>query len=142
MAMLIVQLRVKDYRKWRRLYEAQAPARRKATMGSAQVYRDADDPQKLAIIFKVKETDKAKDYLESPQLREVMKAAGVIGKPVKTFLTTHSRPAPSPGASPSSQRSELREKPPEASTDAWARFQQAFQAWQDEAAKLMRPGKP
>src|SRR5262245_36486147 len=126
MAMLIVQLRVRDYRRWRRLFDAQAHLRKKATMGSAQVYRDADAPHKLAIVFKVQDIDKAKAYLDSTQLHEVMKAAGVIGTPVKTFAATasHSRPQPAKGRT--SPRKELREKPPEASTDAWVRFQQAF----------------
>jgi quinol monooxygenase YgiN len=142
MAMLIVQLRVKDYRKWRRLYDAQAHLRKKATMGSAQVYRDADKPHKLAIVFKVRDIDKAKAYLDSAHLREVMKAAGVIGKPIRTFAGATLQSLPQPVKGKASGRKELREKPPEASTDAWVRFQQAFQAWQDEAAKLLRPIKP
>jgi hypothetical protein len=142
MAMLIVQLRVKDYRKWRRVYDVQAPARRKATLGSAQVYRDADDPNKLAIVFKVKDLGKAKEYLESDELSKVMKAAGVIGKPTRNLLTTASKTVASPVTAARPERRGLREKPPEASTDAWVRFQQAFQAWQNEAARLLRPVKP
>jgi len=141
MAMLIVQLRVKDYRRWRRLFDAQAHFRKKATMGSAKVYRDADAPHKLAIVFKVRDIDRAKAYLDSAHLREVMKAAGVIGKPVRTLAATASQSLPLPAKEKASRREELREKPPEASTDAWVRFQQAFQAWQDEAAKLLRPIK-
>src|SRR5437867_12127057 len=97
MAMLIVQLKVKDYRKWRRVYDAQAPARRKATMGSAQVYRDADDPRKLAIVFKIKDIGRAKEYLDSDRLKEAMRMAGVIGKPTRTFVQPEAQPIPSPG---------------------------------------------
>jgi len=141
MAMLIVQLRVRDYRKWRRVYDAQAHLRKKATMGSAQVYRDAYDPHKLAIVFKVRDVDKAKAYLDSAHLQEVMKTAGVIGKAARTFAATASQSVPLPAKEKASRRKELREKPPEASTDAWVRFQQAFHAWQDEAAKLLRAAK-
>jgi hypothetical protein len=56
MGMLIVQHRVKDYRKWRRAYDAQAPMRRKAGLGSGHVYRSADSPDQIAIVFKTKDS--------------------------------------------------------------------------------------
>ena len=86
MGMLIVQHRVRDYRKWRRAYDGHASVRRKAGLDSGQVYRGADDPHKIAIVFKVKDTDKAKNFVESDDLRKVMRAAGVVGKPAMTLL--------------------------------------------------------
>jgi heme-degrading monooxygenase HmoA len=82
MGALIVQHRVKDFKKWRKAYDAHAPARRKAGLTSAQVYRGTDDPHKVAIVFKVKDVERAKAFGESDDLKKVMKAAGVIGKPV------------------------------------------------------------
>ena len=135
MGMLIVQHRVRDYRKWRRAYDGHAPVRRKAGLDSGQVYRGADDPHKIAIVFKVKDTDKAKNFIESDDLRSVMKAAGVVGKPAMTLL----------GAGPQARSSAVprqvagtgtpQEKPPEASADVWARYQHAVAAWQKGPAK-------
>jgi hypothetical protein len=90
MGTLFVQHRVKDYRKWRKAYDAHAPARRKAGLMSAQVYRGADDPHRVAIVFKVKNVEQAKAFGESDDLRKAMKAAGVIGKPMITLIGENS----------------------------------------------------
>ena|SRR5579872_6756856 len=90
MGTLIVQHRVKDYRKWRKAYDAHASARRKAGLTSAQVYRGVDDLHKVAIVFKVKDVERAKAFGESDDLRKVMKAAGVIGKPTITLVSESS----------------------------------------------------
>jgi hypothetical protein len=95
--MLIVQHRVKDYRKWRRTYDAHAPARKKAGLGSAQVYRGADDPLRVAIVFKVKDIDRAKTFIESDDLRRALKSSGVIGKPAITLIGAGPQPAPYAG---------------------------------------------
>jgi hypothetical protein len=135
MGMLIVQHRVRDYRKWRRAYDGHASVRRKAGLDSGQVYRGADDPHKIAIVFKVKDADKAKNFVESDELRKVMRAAGVVGKPAVTLHGTgpqaRSRAVPRQvgGKGPS------QEKPPEASADVWARYQRAVAAWQKGPAK-------
>jgi len=126
MGALVIQHRVKDYRKWRRTYNAHAPARRKGGLGSAQVYRGADDPLKVAIVFKVNNGDKAKAFVESDDLKRVMKAAGVIGKPTITLITTAPEPALDAGMPARAGRLEQREKPAEANADAWARYQQAL----------------
>ena len=141
MGMLIVQHRVKDYRKWRQAYDAHAPMRRKAGLRSGDVYRGADDPDRIAIVFKDGDSDKAKEFLQSDDLRKVMKAAGVIGKPTITLIVERPLP-PQAGPSAGSGRRRLPEKPPEASADTWRRFQQAFDALQKgspQSAGTKRP---
>jgi len=135
MGTLIVQHRVRDYRKWRRAYDAHAPARRKAGLRSAEVYRGADNQHKVAIVFKVENVDKAKAFAGSDDLRGAMKAAGVIGKPTITFVEAGVQPARQPVRRASAEKHGPREMPPEASVDTWKRFQQAFRTWQKGRAK-------
>ena len=142
MGTLIVQHRVRDYRKWRRAYDAHAPMRRKAALGSARVYRGTDDPDQIAIVFKVGDAEKAKAFLESEDLRKAMKAAGVVGKPTMTLIAEGPLPAPRPGTSLGAARRSLPEKPAEASADTWRRFQQAFDALHKKPAKPARAKKP
>jgi hypothetical protein len=137
MGMLIVQHRVKDYRKWRRVYDAHAPMRRKAGLGSGQVYRGADNPDQIAIVFKTKDSDKAKDFVKSDDLRKAMKAAGVIGKPMITLIVDEP-PPPQAGTSRVGGRRRLPERPPEASADTWRRYQQALAAFQIGSPKSAR----
>ena len=141
MGALIVQHRVKDYRKWRRTYDAHAPARRKAGLGSAQVYRGADDPLKVAIFFKVKNADRANAFVESDDLKRVMKAAGVVGKPTIALIATAPEPALDVGMPARVGRLESREKPAEANADAWARYQQALNVLQKGSVSPTK-GKP
>jgi hypothetical protein len=141
MGALVIQHRVKDYRKWRRAYDAHAPARRKAGLGSAQVYRGADDPLKVAIFFKVKNADRAKAFVESDDLKRVMKAAGVVGKPTITLIATAPEPALDVGMPARVGRLEPREKPAEANADAWARYQQALNVLQKGSVSPTK-GKP
>ncbi len=141
MGTLIVLHRVRDYRKWRRAYDAHAPARRKAGLRSAEVYRGADNQHKVAIVFKVENVDKAKAFAGSDDLRNAMKAAGVIGKPTLTFVGAGAQPARRPGISAGSQKHKPREMPPEASVDTWKRFQQAFRNWQKGPARSGRATK-
>jgi hypothetical protein len=137
MGMLIVQHRVKDYRKWRRAYDAHAPMRRKAGLGSGHVYRGADNPDQIAIVFKTKDSDKAKDFVGSDDLRKAMKAAGVVGKPTITLVVDGPSP-PQAGTSAGGTRRRLPERPPEASADTWRRYQQAFDALQIGSPKSGR----
>ena len=141
MGMLIVQHRVRDYRKWRRAYDGHASVRRKAGLDSGQVYRGADDAHKIVIVFKVKDTDKAKNFAESDGLRNVMKAAGVVGKPAMTLPDTGPRAKPSAVAPQVGGKGTSREKPPEVSAEAWVRFQRAVAAWQKSPAKSGKAAK-
>ena len=135
MGMLIVQHRVKDYRKWRRAYDAHAPARRKAGLGSSQVYRGADDPRQVAVVLKVKNADKVKTFIESDDLRKAMKAAGVIGKPTITFMAAGPQRVTYPGIPVGAGKRPRHDKPPEVSADAWARFQQALDTLQESSTR-------
>jgi len=141
MGALIVQHRVKDYRKWRRAYDAHSLARRKAGLGSAQVYRGADDPLKVAIVFKVKNADRAKAFAESDDLKRIMKAAGVVGKPTITLIATAPELSLDAGMPARIGRLEPREKPAEANADAWARYQQALNVLQKGSVSPTK-GKP
>jgi hypothetical protein len=78
-------------------------------------------PHKIAIVFKVKDTDKAKNFVESDDLRNVMKAAGVVGKPAMTL------PGPGPPGRSSAVPRQVggtgtpQEKPLEAGADGWGK---------------------
>jgi len=141
MGMLIVQHRIKDYRKWRRTHDAHAPMRRKAGLSLGRVYRGADDPDQIAVVFKIRDSEKAKDFAKSDDLRKAIKAAGVIGKPTITLIVD-GPPPPGAGRSAAGGRRRLPERPPEASVDAWRRYQQAFDALKIGASKPARTRRP
>jgi hypothetical protein len=136
MVLLIVQHRVRDYRKWRRAYDAHAPARKQAGLRSAQVYRGADDSHNVAILFKIKDIDKAKAFAESDDLKKAMRAAGVVGKPIVIFVDAGSPPVSSAATPVRTKKQASKERPAEATADAWARFQDAVGSMLKSPPKL------
>ena len=73
--------RVADYSVWRPVYDADAPRRTEVGLKEMGVYRDADDENMVLIVWETNDTNAFKAMLESPELADKMKEAGVTGKP-------------------------------------------------------------
>ncbi len=86
MAFVLVRHKVRDYAKWKRAYDAHAPARRKAALRQKALLRSVRNPKDVMILFQAASLAKAKKFTSSANLRKVMKEAGVTGKPEITFL--------------------------------------------------------
>lgn len=81
MAKIARQLIIGDYAQWRAGFDRAAPFREKAGMKNTQIYRDVDDPTEVLIWSEVDDPNKAREILESPDVRSAMRAAGVLGNP-------------------------------------------------------------
>ena len=86
MGMMVIRHKVADYAKWRPLFDAHAKAQRAAGLSHPRVLRSADDSNELVIIFDDMDTNKAKEFAASPDLKETMKKAGVTDQPTIYFL--------------------------------------------------------
>jgi hypothetical protein len=86
MPKLIVQYHVEDYEAWRKAFDANARARETATLGNCRIYRNTSDGNDLTMTHEVQDASKALAFMVSPELREVMKKAGVIGTPTVHLL--------------------------------------------------------
>jgi quinol monooxygenase YgiN len=53
---------------------------------SAQVYRDASDPNNITVLNKWNSMENAKKFAHSPELKTAMEKAGVVGQPNVSFL--------------------------------------------------------
>ena len=83
--MVYVQLRlhVADYDTWRAGFDAQESNRRLAgSMGVNQFYCDVDNPDNVTLILEWDEAGKAQAYLNDPNTKASMDAAGVTGRPM------------------------------------------------------------
>jgi hypothetical protein len=76
-----------DFNRWKPVYEADAPNRRAAGLSDLLMLRNADNPNLIALVMRVGDHAKAQTMLASPQLRDAMQKAGVIGKPETHFRT-------------------------------------------------------
>jgi hypothetical protein len=85
-AALIVKHRVADFDQWKKVFDSMTPVRRQYGWLGHIVLRDAQDPNVVTIINRVKDLDGAKRYGGSQDLKNGMKDAGVQGAPEISFL--------------------------------------------------------
>lgn len=72
---------VKDYGKWRPVFDADSVNRKAAGMENIVVGRGIDNSNNILIALKIADVAKAKAFSSDPKLRELMGKAGVISKP-------------------------------------------------------------
>jgi quinol monooxygenase YgiN len=86
MAILLVQHKVKDFAAWKKEFDSAIGLRKSNGELSAQVLRDASDPNSLTIINKWNSLENAQKFAHSPELKAAMEKAGVAGAPNVYFL--------------------------------------------------------
>jgi len=86
MATLLVRQRVRDYDRWKEVFDADAPVRAAAGSLGGRVFRDGDDPEDIVIVLEWEDLDQARDFAEREDVQETMERAGVMGEPDFLFL--------------------------------------------------------
>lgn len=81
-----IRHKVADYGKWKRVVRSAAAMRKSSGETSFQVYRDSRAPNDLTVVCSWDNSAKMQKFMESAELRQAMKKAGVIGKPVIHFF--------------------------------------------------------
>lgn len=85
MSYLMVTQKVADYAKWKLIFDADSPTRLAGCSQGGQIYRSADDPNEVVILFEW-ELEQARQYSQSEEVRAKMREAGVLGAPAVYFL--------------------------------------------------------
>ena len=86
MPYMLVRHKVKDFHKWKPVYNDHAAFRRDNGSKGAHLFRNADNPNEVLILFDWESLDKAKAFAQSEILRQKMQEAGVLEKPDIYFL--------------------------------------------------------
>jgi len=81
MATLFVRHKVADYTAWRKGYDAFDAKRRSMGVTSDGVYQLDGDPNEVTAYHEFATMAAAKAFAASPELREAMTTAGVVGAP-------------------------------------------------------------
>jgi hypothetical protein len=92
MALVIVRHKVKDFAAWKNAFDAHASARGTAGLSNTRLFRSVDDPSEVVILFDTDDIGKAKQFIESPELKSAMAAAGVVDNPDIFILNAASEP--------------------------------------------------
>ena len=81
-ATLFVRHQVSDYAKWHEVYESVAPLQKQAGVIGEAVYQVDGDPNDVIVTHDFDSVAEAKAFMESPEARQAMGEAGVVGTPI------------------------------------------------------------
>jgi len=86
MAHVVITHSVADFAVWQAAYNDALALRDEAGKKSAQVFRDAADPNTITGLFEWDSIENAREYVGSERLKSAMQDAGVTSAPQVTFL--------------------------------------------------------
>ena len=81
MPYMLVRHKVEDYERWKPVFDGNAPVRKQSGSKGGRLFRNADDPNEIVILFEWDPLDNARTYAQSWDLRERMQRAGVADQP-------------------------------------------------------------
>jgi len=87
MPYVLVRHKVTDWDGWKPVYDEHAPARAAAGLKEEHLFRNADNPHEIILLFSADNLDKARRFAESADLRDAMQRAGVMDQPDIYFLS-------------------------------------------------------
>ncbi len=93
MPYVLVEIKVEDYAKWKRVFDEYGAARKSNGSKGAQIFRNADEPNDVVILVEFEDLDKPREVFRTHGLRDQMQRAGVLGSPDIRFLQEAARTA-------------------------------------------------
>lgn len=85
MSYVMVTHKVADYARWKPIFDADAANRQAGGSKGGQLFRSADDPDEVVILFEW-DLEQARQYSQREEVRAKMQAAGVLDPPEISFL--------------------------------------------------------
>lgn len=86
MPYMLVRHKVKDYVKWKPIYDGHATTRKASGSKGAHLFRNSDNPNEMIILFEWDDLGNAQKFAQSEDLIKTMQKAGVSDKPDIYFL--------------------------------------------------------
>ncbi|MFC7169066.1 hypothetical protein [Halobium salinum] len=77
---------MEDFEAWKAVFDDHMGMRKRFTEQSHRLFRSVGDPNELTLLFEFDDADRAREFVESEDLRLKMKEAGVEGRPEFSFL--------------------------------------------------------
>lgn len=86
MPYLLVRHKVKDYAKWKSVFDEHGATRKASGSKGRRLFGNADDSSEVVILLEWGDLKRARQFAESEDLRKTMERAGVSDKPDVYFL--------------------------------------------------------
>jgi hypothetical protein len=87
MVTLLVRHTIADYKTWRGVFDASLDFRHHGGEQSCRIFRDTEKDGEITLLFEWESAESAHLFMSSPDLREKMKQAGVLGSPEIHYLS-------------------------------------------------------
>ncbi len=84
---LLVRHKVADFERWKQVFDSHAAGQRAMGLRITHVMRNFDDPAEIVLLFEVEDLEKAKQFVNSPQVPGAQRDSGVTDTPDIYFLT-------------------------------------------------------
>jgi len=78
MIYMLCRNRVRNYEKWRTIFDSHASVHRKAGLSLVHLWRSVDDAHTVFFLFEVHDLERAKAFIIAPEGAKAGKGAGVI----------------------------------------------------------------
>jgi hypothetical protein len=86
MVYILVSHKIADWDKWKPVFESDEAGRKSFGVNVKKLFRAADDPNDILVLFDAPDEASAKECIERPGLKNIMQDAGVISEPVFRIL--------------------------------------------------------
>ena len=84
---LLIRHKVADFAQWKPVYDSHKSAREDAGLKLLHLWGSEEDPNEIVILFEASDVAKAKELINSVDLKKSMEASGVQGPPQILFLS-------------------------------------------------------
>jgi heme-degrading monooxygenase HmoA len=79
MPYLFERHKVRDYARWREVFDADTENREAAGCRGARIFRNAEEPEEVVVLFEWDSLERARRRIESARLKEKFEEGGVSG---------------------------------------------------------------
>jgi uncharacterized protein (DUF1330 family) len=93
MPYILIRHKVEDYSKWRPVFDEHGAARKAIGSKGGYLLRNTDDPNEVVMLIEVDDLEKARQFVQSEDLRQAMERSGVADQPDVYFLDLVDRPS-------------------------------------------------
>ena len=87
-SLMIIKHKVANYAKWKPVYESHDSVRLASGLHNYLLARGTEDSNKIMVVLRMDDVNKAKQFAAMPGLKERMKKGGVTGSPMIDYLET------------------------------------------------------
>ncbi len=86
MPYMLIRHKVQDYAKWKSAFDDHGSTREASGSKGGTLFRSAENPSETISLFEWDDLDRARQFIQSDDLREAMQSAGVADQPDIYFL--------------------------------------------------------